>query len=630
MKRFGPLAILLAVIPLLAFFGPWERPAPTHWALVIGISDYIHFGDELGGDLPGAERDARVVRDVLVERWGFPMENIRLLLSQEATKATITEAMTGWLPGNARPGDHITIFFAGHGSQMWDESGDEDDGLDETIAPADVRPETTEFDISDDLMREWLAALPTDNVLVVLDNCNSGTGTRDVTPFSRTRELGRDVNAVPKPPSVARRALPGQEDETGFDASDGRVLELSAAQPFQAAVDAYFPAEDGGEAFHGGAFTTFLVRELWRAPADASYEEVFLRVRDALKRNRFEQDPYLAEDVSLKSAFLFATNGGATGAADAALRVIRGAEAGAVTELAGGQALGLTTGSLFQADGGAELLVQSVTPERASARVVQGSVSQGDRARLVGYRFPRSTLRVGLGGIDSSTAEALESALAGTAGIELVRGDREFAHLLLRREGTMLRVVGSDGALRHIFRAGPEGVEDVVGALHKEASAKRLADMENPAPSFGLRVWLAGNETAFGIGEAVVFHAEADADGYLTLVDLGTDGTVTVLFPNPYDRDNRVRGGQEITFPSPGMESEIRALPPAGRGMVRAFLTPRPLDIPLGDDFTSGSVLLADQIAEAVRTAAGKLSNAPEAVRLEGWASASVVYDIRQ
>jgi hypothetical protein len=64
--------------------------------------------------------------------------------------------------------------------------------------------------------------------------------------------------------------------------------------------------------------------------------------------------------------------------------------------------------------------------------------------------------------------------------------------------------------------------------------------------------------------------------------------------------------------------------------MVRAFLTPEPLDIPLGDDFVSGDVLLADLIAEAVRKAAGEMGEAPEAVRLDGWASASLVYDIRQ
>lgn len=628
MKQYAPLVIFLVALPLLAL-GPVRQAPPTHWALIVGISDYVHFGDEAGGDLPGAERDARIMRDVLVERWGFPVENVRLLLSREATKEGITEAITEWLPARARPGDNVLVFFAGHGSQMWDESGDEDDGLDETIAPADVDPLSFDFDISDDQMGEWLAALPTDNVIVILDNCNSGTGTREVTPFSRTRRLGREPSAVPRPPSVGRRALPGQEDETGFDAGSGRVLELAAAQPNQAAVDAYFPAEEGGEAFHGGAFTTFLVRELWRAPAEATYEDAFLAVREALKRNRFEQDPYLSQDVAMKTSPLFAVEGGRGAAPDASLRIGAAADQGRTTELAGGQAFGVTTGSLFRTGDGALLLVESVTPERARAEVVEGSVDRDEKARLVGYRFPVRPLRVAVGGMDSETLRVLREAARETGVIELVEAEGSFAHVLLRRRGDVIRVVGMDGAVRAGFPVGPGGTADLVAHLEKEAAAKRLADMENPAPSFELRVGIQGESTAFGIGESVVFRAVSERDGYLTLVDLGTDGTVTVLFPNPYDRDNRVRGGQEVTFPTPGMESEIRAQSPAGRGMVRAFLTPAPLDLPLGDDFTSGEVTFADEIAEAVRAAAGDVARAPEAVRLDTWASASVIYDIR-
>jgi len=111
-------------------------------------------------------------------------------------------------------------------------------------------------------------------------------------------------------------------------------------------------------------------------------------------------------------------------------------------------------------------------------------------------------------------------------------------------------------------------------------------------------------------------------------VDLGTDGTVTVLFPNPYDRDNAVTEGQRIEFPTEGMQSEIQAMPPVGRGMVRAFLTPEPLDIPTGDDFTTGRVELADRIADAVRRTAGPVDGSDGAVRLDSWASASVMYEI--
>ena len=91
MNRLAPpltrLAALALTLPLLAF-GPSERIAPTHWAVVIGISDYIHLEDVEGGDLPGAEHDARRVRDVLVMRSGLPEENFRMIINGEAERAT--------------------------------------------------------------------------------------------------------------------------------------------------------------------------------------------------------------------------------------------------------------------------------------------------------------------------------------------------------------------------------------------------------------------------------------------------------------------------------------------------------------------------------------------------------------
>jgi hypothetical protein len=187
-----------------------------------------------------------------------------------------------------------------------------------------------------------------------------------------------------------------------------------------------------------------------------------------------------------------------------------------------------------------------------------------------------------------------------------------------------------DGALRHTFPAGVGSVPELAADLRMEAAAKELADMENPAPDFQVKLWLADGQTTFGIGELVTFQAESEADGYLTLVDLGTDGTVTVLFPNPYDRDNRVKAGERFVYPTPEMGADIEAQPPAGRGMVRAFLTAKPLDLPLGDDFISGDVLLADVIAAAVKKAAGEIREAPRAVSLDGWASSSVVYEVHQ
>jgi hypothetical protein len=621
-RRYGPLAVILAVVSLLAF-GPAERTAPTHWAFVVGISDYINFADVEGGDLPGAEHDARTIRDVLVTRFGFPAENVKMVLNQDATRAAMQEGITGWLASNARPGDNVVVFFAGHGSQMWDENGDEDDGLDETLAPADVLPTSTEFDIADDTFGEWLATLPTANVVVILDNCNSGTGTRSVTPFSRSRQLGRDINTITKPASVSRRAIPGQTDKTGFDAGAARVLELAAAQPDQAAVDAYFPATDGAEAFNGGAFTTFLVRQLWRAPAKATYEQVFADVREALKRNRFQQVPLLSE-VGMRSSPLFFIEGGMTEVADASLPIR--SVAGGVAELGGGVTLGITAGAVFETAGGARLTVESVSQSASTARVTNGSPKVGESARMVGYHFATEPLRVNVAGIDTESAAALAQSLGDTKDIVLVPEEDAFSHLLLRRRGNELRVVGSDGFVRHEgLTMGRGGAADLAGRLRQEAAAKQLGDMENPAQDFGVSISMEGGKTDFGIGETVSFHATSERAGYLTLVDLGTDGKVVMLFPNAHQPAMKIEAGQTLSFPTEEMGFELQIFPPVGRGMVRAFVTPEPLAVPMDGEYPEGDERFAAAIAAAVMKAAGTVDGA---VRLDSWSTASLVYDI--
>ena len=63
---------IFTMVPLLAF-GPGRKRAPTHWALIVGISDYIHFGDEAGGDLPGRRDGRDAPRSACPLRVGQPL-----------------------------------------------------------------------------------------------------------------------------------------------------------------------------------------------------------------------------------------------------------------------------------------------------------------------------------------------------------------------------------------------------------------------------------------------------------------------------------------------------------------------------------------------------------------------------
>ncbi len=57
------------------------------WALVIGIDAYPN------GPLNYAGNDARAVADVLVTKFGFAKDNVKLLLDGEATKQAILDAL---------------------------------------------------------------------------------------------------------------------------------------------------------------------------------------------------------------------------------------------------------------------------------------------------------------------------------------------------------------------------------------------------------------------------------------------------------------------------------------------------------------------------------------------------------
>ncbi|MBI4544572.1 MAG: caspase family protein, partial [Gemmatimonadetes bacterium] len=281
----APRLLLFAAVALFAGFGPHDRTAPNRWALLVGISDYINYGDEIGGDLPGAVNDALAMRDVLVKRYGFEEDHIKLLLDADADRSGIQAGLTRWLPSVARPGDLVVFFFAGHGSQKWDTNGDEADGLDETICPADVLRRNADRDIADDELNIWLNDMPTDNIVVILDSCHSGTGTRAITPFARPRSLKRNPTSDLAKPAGAKAATPGVRETANLDASTRKpIVEIAAAQPDEVAMDAVFPGVGGAPSKNGGAFTTNFVRNLWQAPDNASYQEVFEFTRRDLKR----------------------------------------------------------------------------------------------------------------------------------------------------------------------------------------------------------------------------------------------------------------------------------------------------------------------------------------------------------
>lgn len=625
------LFALSALLATAAFALPGRPPEPRRWAVVVGVGDYANFGSEQGGDLPGAANDARAMRDVLVARWGFRPDGVRMLLDGEATRDGIRGALAEWLPSVAKPGDLVVFYYSGHGSQVFDQDGDETDGLDETLCPADVMRNSSRLDIKDDELGGWLRALPTRNVTVILDACHSGTATRGAAPFVRRKALARAVTDLGDAPAGAATATfasaTASSDDGRSDGFGDGVLEISAAQADQYALEASFEGEDG-RASAGGAFTVPLVRYLWQVPAGTSYQEVFRLTRDAVRRGNFAQNPQISGGAG-RAMFDLSAPSDAT--APAPRRALASAAVGGVAAdgsvvLENGAAAGMTVGSLVEA-GGVRLRVTRVEGSRALARGEGGDVAPlatgHASASLSEYAFAEPQLRVTIGGLPEAVVSQL-GALGDIPHVTFLRDPQLPAHLVVRQDDDGFVVAGADGSLRHRVGAASAraAAEGIAAIARREQVALMLASLENPAHPFAVDFAFAGDRNLFRIGETISFRAKAERDGYLTIVDLDPAGKVTVVYPNAFERGGRITAGQEIVIPSPDAGFQFTVEEPAGRGVVRAFVTDRPLEL----DFEQGDLSRAEAVAAALRRALG-VTAADGALPVRGWATASVVYD---
>lgn len=158
----------------------------TRRALVIGIGPYPA---ESGWAPINGDKDIPMVKQILTDN-GFASKDIIVLQNAEATYAGITGAMEK-LISLSGTGDHIYIHFSGHGQQVRDTNGDEDDGYDEAWVCYDAKfayakgSYEGEHHLLDDELNSYLHRMrekigSTGKLVVVADACHSGGGSRDV------------------------------------------------------------------------------------------------------------------------------------------------------------------------------------------------------------------------------------------------------------------------------------------------------------------------------------------------------------------------------------------------------------------------------------------------------------------
>jgi hypothetical protein len=176
---------------------------PQHrYALLVGVQSYPHL--TASEQLLGSRNDVQLMSELLVDRFRFPPENIRVLLDEQATGAEIRGELNLLVQRiEALPRDtkvYVVFHFSGHGSQVYDQSSgpdaDEQDGLDETIVPWDATQQGSDVDIRDDELNTFAHRICQGNasrLWMILDCCHSGTGVRGATT-TRFRTLDRKLD----------------------------------------------------------------------------------------------------------------------------------------------------------------------------------------------------------------------------------------------------------------------------------------------------------------------------------------------------------------------------------------------------------------------------------------------------
>lgn len=206
---------LLGVMFLLLFF-PVSLQAQQKHALLIGISDYPQY------DAPNASwtqihgsNDVQLVSPILAKQ-GF---SIIALTDKSATHQAIEDNFKK-LEMSVNSGDIVYIHLSGHGQAVEDESGDEEDGWDESFVPYDARQCYQEKDyhgenhLLDDELNENLNLIrkkvgKSGMVYVVIDACHAGSSYRgdelEENVFVRGTEMGFSRDGKSYVPRIDRR-----------------------------------------------------------------------------------------------------------------------------------------------------------------------------------------------------------------------------------------------------------------------------------------------------------------------------------------------------------------------------------------------------------------------------------------
>ncbi|MBW4537080.1 MAG: caspase family protein [Pleurocapsa minor HA4230-MV1] len=276
----------------------------THnlYALLVGIDNYT----PPIPSLQGCKNDIKAIDTYLQTQIGgeWTLKPPKILLDRQATRQAIIDGFQQYLT-QAESEDIALFYYSGHGGQekapqeFWNL---EPDRLDETLVCYDSRTPGN-HDLADKELRYLLTQIAEKNprVIVILDCCHSGSGTRNIPQGVRlapedTRD--RDLSSFVFARDVTFNNLLFASE---FELPKGKHILLAACRDFQYAME--YHGDDGETR---GAFSYFLLKSLAQTNGGLSYLDLARNIEALIKGNVRDQVPQVeaTNPEDLKELFL--------------------------------------------------------------------------------------------------------------------------------------------------------------------------------------------------------------------------------------------------------------------------------------------------------------------------------------
>ena len=283
----------------------------TIYALLVGINEYEGGVPHLNGCVNDVARFQEFL-DLRTQGGDFNLKS-KVMTSSDTTndaeikptRQAVIDAFREHL-GKAGEDDVALFYYSGHGSQerspeeFWHL---EPDRLDETLVLYDSRVEGG-WDLADKELAVLIAEVARKNphILVILDSCHSGSGTRAaegteirLAPLdARDRPVDTFLpGVVPAAKAFSSSAGDGQEDDekTGnwFTLPQGRHIVIAACRAEQSAREKLMP---NGQ-IHG-VLSYYFLDTLQQASPALTYRDVFSRASNLTRSLVKDQNPLLA------------------------------------------------------------------------------------------------------------------------------------------------------------------------------------------------------------------------------------------------------------------------------------------------------------------------------------------------